>query len=164
MATIHNEVAEIIYKRIEIKHIPELIDLRLQFLTSLKGVQPKDKTDALIGHLHQYYTKTIPDETFAGWIAWAGAKAVAVGALVVREQPGQFDWPDGRLGYILNMYTRPEYRNKGIGTEIIRKLINFAKETGLSRLELFASPYGEHLYRKHGFDVWKEPYLMLRFK
>ncbi|HXS37811.1 MAG TPA: GNAT family N-acetyltransferase [Flavipsychrobacter sp.] len=155
---------EIAFKRITQQHIPQLIELRLEFLISLKGRQTQEKIDALIKHLHQYYNIAIPAETFAGWMAWVNEKAVGVGALVVREQPGQFDWPEGRLGYVLNMYTVPEYRKRGICSTILQELINYAKDTGLSRLELHAAPDGEPVYRKYGFEEWKEPFLMLRFK
>jgi len=155
---------EITYKRITQQHIPQLIELRIEFLLSIKGWQPREKIDALIKYLHQYYNTAIPAENFVGWMAWIDKKAVGVGALVVREQPGQFDWPEGRLGYVLNMYTIPEHRKKGICSTILQELINYAKNTGLSRLELHAAPDGEPVYRKHGFEEWKEPFLMLRFK
>jgi len=164
MPTSFDQISNITYKRITQEHIPQLIELRIEFLLSIKGWQPREKIDALIKHLHQYYNTAIPAESFVGWMAWVGEKAVGVGALVVREQPGQFDWPEGRLGYVLNMYTVPEHRKRGICSTILQELINYAKDTGLSRLELHAAPDGEPVYRKHSFEEWKEPFLMLRFK
>ncbi len=157
---IHN----LICKRITTDHIPQLIALRLEFLISLKGEQPQDKVDALTQHLHQYYSKALPAEAFVGWIAWEGEQAVGVGGLIVREQPGHFDWPDGKLGYILNMYTIPAYRKQGICSEILQHMIAYSKEHGLSRLELHASAEGEPVYRKYDFKEHTEPFLMLRFK
>ena len=157
-------MTELTYKRITTDHIPQLIALRLEFLTSLKGAQPQEKIDALAASLQQYYSKAIPSEALVGWMAWAGHKAVGVGAMVVREQPGHFDWPDGRLGYVLNMYTMPTYRKRGICSQILEQLIAYGKEAGLSRLELHASPEGDPVYRKYGFAEHTEPFLMLRFK
>ena len=154
----------LICKRITTHHIPQLIALRLEFLISLKGMQPENKVKALTQHLHQYYSKAIPAEAFVGWIVWNDEQAVGVGGLVVREQPGHFDWPDGKLGYILNMYTMPAYRKQGICSEILQQIIAYGKEDGLSRLELHASEEGEPVYRKYDFKEHTEPFLMLRFK
>ena len=138
--------------------------MRIDFLLSLKGNQQPEKVTALVSHLKRYYEKAIPAEQFVGWMAWDNTKAVGIGGLVVREQPGQFDWPEGRLGYVLNMYTLAEYRKKGIGSAIMQKLIDYGKEAGLSRLELHASKDGEPVYRANGFVEHTEPFLLLRFR
>src|SRR6185437_390845 len=155
MPTSFDQISNITYKRITQEHIPQLIELRIEFLLSIKGWQPREKIDALIKHLHQYDNTAIPAESFVACMAWVGENAVGVGALVVREQPGQFDWPEGRLGYVLHMYTVPEYRKRGICSTILQELIIYAKDTGLSRLELHAAPDGEPVYRKHSFEEWK---------
>lgn len=155
---------DLIYKRITTDHIPQLIELRLEFLISLKGEQPQDKIDALAQHLQQYFSKAIPTEALVGWMAWEGDLAVGVGAMAVREQPGHFDWPGGRLAYVHNMYTVPAYRKQGICSEILQQMIACSKAHGLSRLELHASADGEPVYRKYDFKEHTEPFLMLRFK
>jgi len=71
--------------------------------------------------------------------------------MVVREQPGNFEIPNGKTGYILNMYTIKEYRKNGIGSMLFQKLIDEARLMGLAKIELHATKDGEPVYRKFGF-------------
>ncbi|MBL0105510.1 MAG: GNAT family N-acetyltransferase [Bacteroidetes bacterium] len=45
------------------------------------------------------------------------------GVLVYRRQPGNFQNPKGKVGYIMNMYTIPSFRRKGICTTILKALM-----------------------------------------
>jgi ribosomal protein S18 acetylase RimI-like enzyme len=68
----------------------------------------------------------------------------------------------GRLGYILNLYTVPEARRKGICTRLLNELIKEAKSLGLKYLHLHASEEGRNIYRKAGFVEPDQTELILR--
>jgi GNAT superfamily N-acetyltransferase len=71
--------------------------------------------------------------------------------MVLREQPGNFDVPNGRTGYILNIFTLKEFRKNGIASLLMQKLIDEGKRLKLDRLELKATQAGEPIYRQLGF-------------
>jgi len=73
--------------------------------------------------------------------------------MVIRAQPGNFDLPNGRSGYILNIFTLKGYRKNGIASLLMNKLIEEAKRKKLDRIELRATAEGEPQYRKIGFTV-----------
>ena len=75
--------------------------------------------------------------------------------MVIREQPGNFEIPKGKTGYILNMFTLKEFRNNGIGSLLFQKIIDEANQLNLDRIELHATQDGEPIYRRSGFS---EPY------
>ena len=75
--------------------------------------------------------------------------------MVIREQPGNFEIPNGRTGYILNMFTVKDFRKNGIGSILFQKLIEDAKKRNLDKIELHATHDGEHIYRQYDF---KEPH------
>lgn len=52
------------------------------------------------------------------------------------------------IGY---MSVLPEFRQKGVGTEIFNKLIDAAKKVGCKTFLLYASKLGEPIYHKFGF-------------
>lgn len=55
-------------------------------------------------------------------------------------------------GYICSVYTREEYRNKGIQTHLLREVIKFSKEKNIGILELKTSnPEAVKVYQKVGF-------------
>lgn len=59
--------------------------------------------------------------------------------------------PTGKNASIMNMYTKPTHRRKGIATDILQKSLEEAKIRDVSRITLEATKYGMDLYRKNGF-------------
>lgn len=58
----------------------------------------------------------------------------------------------GKIGYISNVYTKEEFRNKGIQKELMKECIDFLKSRNISIAELGTSnPIAIHLYKKFGF-------------
>lgn len=53
------------------------------------------------------------------------------------------------IGY---MGVLPKYRGQGIGTEIFKKLMEIAMNSGCKSINLYASKLGEPIYRKYGFQ------------
>ena len=59
---------------------------------------------------------------------------------------------DGVLhGMIYEMMVPPVHQGKGIGSEILRRLIHFAEKEGIREVQLFCAEGKEDFYRKHGF-------------
>jgi GNAT superfamily N-acetyltransferase len=58
---------------------------------------------------------------------------------------------DGRQGIIINVFTEPEWRRKGIATMLLKEIINWAKRANLDRLSLHASEEGRAIYERLGF-------------
>lgn len=57
------------------------------------------------------------------------------------------------------MYTAPDYRGKGIATEMLNKLADEAKKRTIHKICLGASEFGRSVYRRFGFvesDAWME--------
>ena len=59
--------------------------------------------------------------------------------------------PTGKKAYIMNMYTAPEYRRKGIAIHTLDLLVKDAREQGVSQITLEATEMGRSLYEKYGF-------------
>ena len=58
----------------------------------------------------------------------------------------------GKCAYIMNMYVEPEYRNKGIATQLMEKVLEICKEKGVGKISLHATDMGERVYSKLGFE------------
>jgi len=57
----------------------------------------------------------------------------------------------------------PEFRNRGIASELMKLLITFAKNSGATKIHLGTTDDGRKLYEKHGFKDLAIPGLELRF-
>ncbi len=51
----------------------------------------------------------------------------------------------------MNMYTKPEYRRKGIAYKTLDILVEESKAKGISAISLEATDMGRPLYEKYGF-------------
>jgi ribosomal protein S18 acetylase RimI-like enzyme len=154
----------ITYKRASVKDIETLIDYRIIFLNETYGTQAPELISSLRKTLRQYFVKSFENDSFVSWIAEYEKKSVGFGGMVIREQPGNYNVPNGRTGYILNMFTVKEFRKNGICSSIILKLIEEAKQKKLDRIELYASKDGEPIYRQFGFQEPNEKALELILK
>ena len=61
--------------------------------------------------------------------------------------------PSGYKAYIMNMYTRPEYRRMGIAYRTLDLLVQDARDRGISCITLEATAMGRTLYEKYGFTA-----------
>jgi len=136
-----------------VSDIPVLIQHRLDFLEIVSGVQPAEDVERVSANLLQYFPAALADGSFKAVVAKDDAQIVATGGMILYRRPANYNSPNGRVGYILNMYTVPTYRRQGIGYGIMQRLIEIAKEESVDVLELHASSDGESLYRRFGFHV-----------
>lgn len=77
--------------------------------------------------------------------------------MVVRQHPGSFKNASGRVGYLMNMYTRPAYRRRGICKQLLNLLTEDARLLGITAFELHATPDGEFVFKQEGFKLHGEP-------
>lgn len=155
-------MGEISYHFATIDDLQILVDYRIYFMIDFWGEQDTATEQTLRSSLETYYRKAMSEGTHICWFARDGEKVVSIGGMILREQPGNFRVPSGRVGYILNMYTIPGYRRRGISKNILGRLIASGKEAGMDAFELHATQAGEPLYAQNGFHKHSEPtYRML---
>jgi ribosomal protein S18 acetylase RimI-like enzyme len=159
------EKEKIVYRRAKIDDVPDLVNYRVRFLNEQYNHPEDDKAKVLRKPLLEYFTKAIPSNDFIAWIAECNQKIIATSGMVVWQIPARREGIEsGKLGYLLNFYTVPEARRKGIGTRLLNELIKEAKSLGLKHLHLHASKDGINIYRKAGFVEPKMPELVLKLE
>jgi GNAT superfamily N-acetyltransferase len=144
-----------------IADIPTLIALRIEFLTELSGEQSTAVLMALADQLTNYFYKALPDETCYCVLAKCGDEVAATGIIVIRNEIGNFKTNGNRTGYIRNMYTKPAYRKRGIGKDVLERLVEIGRQSALGKIELRATDEGRNLYLNQGFVPPKSDVLEL---
>jgi GNAT superfamily N-acetyltransferase len=109
-----------------------------------------------------YLKKAIPEGSFRSWLACDDGRVVGGGAVVISPWPSHAYDLDCRRATILNVYTDPEYRRRGIARQIMETIIVWCKQEGFARVTLHASEHGRHLYESLGFIDNNEMRLNLR--
>jgi GNAT superfamily N-acetyltransferase len=153
------------YRRANIDDVEFLIDFRVRFLDELYNHPEDDEAEILRKALHEYFSEAIPSNDFIAWLAEYSGKIIGTSGMVVWQMPARYGGLEsGKLGYILNLYTIPEARKKGICTRLLNELIKEAKSLGLKYLHLHASEEGINIYRKAGFAKPDQIELKLRLE
>jgi GNAT superfamily N-acetyltransferase len=137
--------------RATLDDVDELVQLRLKLFRETGDLISDEPLPELIEATRMYLLKNIPTERFLAWIAVAEGRIVGMSGLVFLEKPPTDRNRYGVEAYIMNMYTVPEWRSKGVATSILNELIHFVKTTKARRIWLNTTQDGRHMYERAGF-------------
>lgn len=99
----------------------------------------------------QYFLSNI-EQNLICWGIEVDGKIVSIASLNLFTRIPYLDNLSGREGYILNIYTRPNYRKRGLAGRLVNIIIDYAKENEIKRLWLNSSEQGKSIYINHGFE------------
>jgi GNAT superfamily N-acetyltransferase len=85
--------------------------------------------------------------------------ATAIGTLELGVPNPQC--PRGRTVRLANVVTSPEHRGKGLGTLLVRDVVEWARSIDADRVDLSATPDGQRIYEKAGFHLARAPRMKL---
>lgn len=89
-------------------------------------------------------------------IAGAGVIIRVVPPFPHRDEIGKIRIAEGRQGLILNVFTEPEWRRRGIAKLLMKEIIAWSREQSLDDLVLHASDDSHALYEQLGFVLTNE--------
>ncbi|UWG96262.1 GNAT family N-acetyltransferase [Dehalobacter sp. DCM] len=144
-----------------IEDINILIKLRLDFLSTFFGTLSPDDEASIRLQLPSYFKKHINQE-FLAILVEVDNKIASTAFLSISEKPASPSFITGKTGTLLNVLTYPEYKRMGFATKAVIKIIEEAKNLGVSSIDLSASADGERLYEKLGFTKQECPEMRLR--
>lgn len=156
------EKDKISYRRARLDDIEILVDYRVRLLNEVFNHQEDEEAETLKKELQEYFSKSIHSKDFIIWLAEYNGKVIGTSGMVVWQTPPLYECKSGRLGYILNMYTIPEARRKGVCTRLLSELIKEGELLGLTYLHVHSSDDGINIYRKAGFGEFSLIELELR--
>ncbi|HTN16368.1 MAG TPA: GNAT family N-acetyltransferase [Chitinophagaceae bacterium] len=138
------------------EEIPVVVDMRILFADELGG-KPDPETEARMRlQLETYFSEEL-NRSYLCYYAEVNGTVASIAGLVIRKQPGSLKNPSGKWGYIMNVFTLPEFRRLGLSAQVMRALMDKAIELGITSFELHATPQGEPTYQKLGFQLYAEP-------
>ena len=84
-------------------------------------------------------------------IAGAGVIIRVVPPFPHRRGNGKITIAEGRQGVIVNVFTEPEWRRRGLAKLLMKKIVAWSHDQNLDDLVLHASDDGRALYQQLGF-------------
>ena len=138
-----------IFEKATIKDINGLTDLRLAYLQEDLGVIT-DK-ELIQESLPGYYEKHLNKDLMV-YVARDEEDIVSCAFLLIVEKPMSPSFITGKTGTVLNVYTKPEYRNKGYAKKLMTMMLEDATAQDVSVIELKSTEDGYLLYKSVGFE------------
>jgi GNAT superfamily N-acetyltransferase len=115
------------------------------------------------GTAERFLPEALARGQYRGWLAETADRRVIAGAgIAIAAWPGSPDDPAPRRAWILNVYTVPEFRRRGIARRLMETVVAWCREQGFRSVALHASQFGRGLYEQMGFRPTNEMRLRLK--
>lgn len=145
---------------IHITDIDLLMQWRYEVIENVFGEIPSAE---LLAANRKYYEKHVADGSHIAFLARQDDNDLGCGSICLTEELPSPDNPSGRCAYLMNIYVRKDFREKGIGHAIVGKLVEEAKKRDCEKIYLETTDIGRSLYESLGFrdlpDIMKLSYI-----
>ena len=138
-------------RKATLNDIDILIEFRIKFLKEIQDLPPVKEMEIFRTSLKKFFLDKMKLHEFIAWLAEFDNEIIATSGLSFLQKPPHFINITGKFAYIMNMYTDPEWRKKGIGSALLEKLFEEINNRGIQSVVLHATPDGRPLYEKYGF-------------
>ena len=142
---------ELIYKIASIEDLEVLVKTRIEVLRAANKLDDSVDMSEVEAESRVYYEKALADGSHTAILVFDGDKFAGAGGVSYYTVMPTYHNPSGRKAYIMNMYTKPEYRRRGIAFKTLDLLVSDAKNKGIAAISLEATDMGRPLYEKYGF-------------
>lgn len=132
-----------------------LIHLRMEFLREVNDAEFKD-ADSLRHNLQLYFEEHLSAGTFKAWLAEVNDEIIGTSGLVFFQRPPSMSNVTGLDAYVMNVYTQPAWRGRGVARTLLGHLLDYVKTTSSRLVFLHATPQGRTLYQQMGFHASDE--------
>ena len=144
------------FRKATAEDIDLLVRTRIEVLRAANGLADSADMSEVEKQSRAYYEKALADETHTALLVFDRDQFIGAGGISYYRVMPTYHNPTGRKGYIMNMYTRPEYRRKGIAFHTLDLLVQDARKKGITSVSLEATEAGRPLYEKYGFSDMKD--------
>ncbi|MHA1941322.1 MAG: GNAT family N-acetyltransferase [Candidatus Hodarchaeales archaeon] len=148
-------------RKATITDIPAIVKLRRIMFESMgdygeKNLKKSDEAST------EYFEKHIPDKVFQGWVVERpNHEIICCGGVVIDTHPPGPLNSSGKIAYIMNICTLPEFRRRGAAGLVLSVILDWVSKKGISKATLHATEDGKSLYEKFKFIDSNEMYLRL---
>ena len=139
------------YKKATIEDINELVRTRIIVLCAVNKLSDDVDMSVVEKESYEYCKRALETGEHITYLVYDNGTFIGAGGVSFYRVMPTYHNPTGKKAYIMNMYTAPEYRRKGIAIHTLDLLVKDAREQGASQITLEATEMGRSLYEKYGF-------------
>ena len=139
------------YRKATIDDLEILTETRIEVLRAANQLGNDVDMSEVKKQSFTYYQNALKENVHLAYLIFDENIFVGAGGISYYKVMPTYHNPTGRKAYIMNMYTKPEYRRKGIALKTLDLLVKDAMERGVTAISLEATAMGRPLYEKYGF-------------
>jgi GNAT superfamily N-acetyltransferase len=145
-------MTDLCYKRAGIESLEILVDLRMEFILDIHPEYPVDLMKKIHKATMEYFREAIGNNAYLGFLGvLSTGEIICTAGVLIYYLPPLKTESYRKIGHVLNFYTKPGYRRKNYGFELMEFMKKTAKEERICRLVLNSTAMGVPLYEKSGF-------------
>jgi GNAT superfamily N-acetyltransferase len=135
----------------ELADIPMILHHRHGMFEDM-GVGTPESRDRMDVDFEPWLRTKMENGDYIGWFVVNEADEIVCGAglWIMEWAPGPLDLST-RRAYVLNVYTEPAWRRRGIAQYLVQSICDWCKQQGFKQVLLHASDAGRPIYERLGF-------------
>lgn len=138
-------------RRANINDLNSLVLFRIALFKEMELLDGKREEQSFQRACEQFFKQFIPKEEFLSWVAENNGIIIATSGLVIFQKPPSPGNNSGKEAYIMNMYTLPEWRKKGIASKLLKEILDFLRKKEITVISLHTTEIGRNTYEEIGF-------------
>ncbi len=142
---------ELIWRRGTLEDLELLARTRAEVLRAANRLPADMDLSAQTETARAYYRRALADGSHTAYLVLDGGAVAGAGGVSFFQVMPTYHKPTGRRAYIMNMYTHPDYRRRGIARRTLELLVAEARARGADWITLEATDMGRPLYEAFGF-------------
>ncbi len=130
----------------------ELAEMRWDFQLEEPSETSSIEKQEFVSICTKFLEDKLSSQQWKCWIALNNSKIIAhVFLQKIDLVPKPQNLNIKQFGYVTNTYTKPDFRNQGVGKKLIEQLVSQAKVEGLETLIVWPSEKSIEFYKRAGF-------------
>jgi len=139
-------------RKANVEDCSELTKLRIEMRIEKENISiSESQQQKFYDNTYNYFIDNIKSGVFIAFLAVDTDEIVATSGICFYSVPPTYNNMRGVVAYVMNMYTKPQYRKKGVATQLLNHIVNESKVRNCTKITLNASEMGKSLYMKYGF-------------
>ena len=139
------------YRKASLDDLEILTETRIEVLRAANQLNDDVDMSEVKKQSYEYYQNSLENDTHLAYLIFDDDKFVGAGGISYFQVMPTYHNPTGKKAYIMNMYTNPNYRRRGIAYKTLDLLVADAKNKGITAISLEATEMGRPLYEKYDF-------------
>lgn len=150
-------ISDLVIRLADLSDIEALVDMRLSFTFEDRDAADSGSRQEFEAECTAFLADAITSGRWQIWMAELDGEKVAHAFVALIDKVPRPIRENARIAYLTNVYTRPEFRGRGIGTTLIRHCQEAARAAKVELMIVWPSDESVDFYKREGFADPDEP-------